>query len=428
MHYRFIAAWAIALTIAQLLPAQAEPTITSPAPANGASPSGPFVFTFSEAMDPALTGVDFFDLTTFSTLPTTSAWSAGNTVLTCTPAPAFPANRQIVWSAYGENPAGEPLGGTQGGLFTTSGGGSSGNGTNAFTTFSVGKVHHYNQTSAGLPALDALTPYDFSGVTALASNRTAMNVRLTMPTGSMSNLTQLPSQPEIYILYGFNTSLNSLDATFPAGNYTFLVEAAASNQTVVVNLPTTNVMAQPGAPHVTNYTAAQAVNPSQPFVLGWDAFPGGTAADYIDVDIGTNYVSPNPGAPGALTGTARTFTIPAGTLQPGSTYFSRIGFFRRVGTTNGTHRADAYRATYTEFSVVTAGGGGALVLTNANWTPGLVSFDVQCTAGQTVTVERASSLVGANWTKLLTTNSPGTQFQVVSPGPPPLFFRARNGP
>jgi len=64
-------------------------------------------------------------------------------------------------------------------------------------------------------------------------------------------------------------------------------------------------LAQPGAPHLTNYTAAQAVKPNQAFVLGWDAFPGGTAADYIDVDIGTAYGAPNPGLPGALTGTAR---------------------------------------------------------------------------------------------------------------------------
>src|SRR5205823_1040286 len=33
-------------------------------------------------------------------------------------------------------------------------------------------------------------------------------------------------------------------------------------------------MPQPGAPHLTNYPAAQSVNAAQPFVLGWDAFPG----------------------------------------------------------------------------------------------------------------------------------------------------------
>jgi hypothetical protein len=267
-------------------------------------------------------------------------------------------------------------------------------------------------------------------MTALSSNRTATNVVLTLPTAAVSNLTQLPLQPEMYILYGVNTSLSTHDATFPAGDYSFLVKAVSSNQTVVVNLPTTNIMAQPGAPHLTNYAAAQTVNPSQAFVLGWDAFAGGTAADYIDVEVGTAYGSPNPGLPGALTGTARTFTIPAGTLQPNSNYFSRVGFFRHVGATNANYATAAYRATYTEFSLSTTGI-GQLVLTNASWTPSVFSFDVLCTNGQTVTVEYTNVLTAVNWTKLLTTNSPGTQFHVVSPQAtsyPSLFYRARNGP
>ena len=164
--------------------------------------------------------------------------------------------------------------------------------------------------------------------------------------------------------------------------------------------------------------------------LGWDAFPGGTSADYIDVDIGTAYGSPDPGWPGALSGTARTFTIPAGTLQPNSTYLSRVGFFRHVGATNADHAIAAYRATYTEFSLTTVGG-GQLALINPSWTPGAFSFDVRCTNGQTVTVEYTNVLTAVNWTKLLTTNSPGPQFHVVSTqaaAHPRLFYRARNGP
>ena len=432
MRCYFIRSLVLTWALMHLSPAQAEPTITSPPPANGVSPSAAIVFTFSEAMNTNLTEVTFYNFSPpYNALPTTAVWSGGDTVLTCTPSPAFPANSTIVWSAYGENPAGDPLGGTPGGLFTTgTGSGGSGSGTNAITTFSVGKVHHFNQTSTGSPTLDPTTPYDFSGVTALSSNRTATNVVLTLPTASVSNLTQLPLQPEIYILYGFGTSLSTYDATYPAGDYSFLVKAVSSNQTVVVNLPTTNILAQPGAPHLTNYPAAQAVNPSQAFVLGWDAFTGGTAADYIDVDIGTAYGTPNPGLPGALTGTARTFTIPPGTLQPNSNYLSRIGFFHYVGATNGSYATAAYRATYTEFSLITTGS-GPLVLANASWTPGVFSFDVLCTNGQIVTVEYTNVLKAVNWTRLLTTNSPGTQFHVVSTQAaayPSLFYRARNGP
>jgi hypothetical protein len=316
-------------------------------------------------------------------------------------------------------------------LFTTGGGGGGGSGTNAITTFSVGKILHYNQTSASLATLDPSTPYGFSGVTVLASNRTATNITLTLPTAAVSNLTQLPLQPEIYLVSTYRTTLSSFDADFPAGSYSFLVKSVASNQTVVVNLPTTNIMAQPEAPHLTNYVAAQTVNPSQPFVLGWDAFPGGTAGDYIDVDIGTGYGSPNPGQPGALNGTARTFTIPAGTLQVNSNYLSRVGFFRHSGLTNGTYAADAYRATYIEFTLSTATNvQSPLVLTNARWTGGVFSFDVLCNSGQVVTVEFTNRVGAGPWTKLLTTTNAGTQFHVVPPSnpPPSQFYRARNGP
>src|SRR5262245_37846182 len=93
--------------------AQVEPTIVSTVPPNfatGVSPSAAVVFTFSEPMDVDETTADFLDSTTFMTLPTTPVWSAGNTVLTCTPTPAFPANRLIVWSVFGQNVNTDPLG------------------------------------------------------------------------------------------------------------------------------------------------------------------------------------------------------------------------------------------------------------------------------------------------------------------------------
>lgn len=430
MRRDFVSFLVLTWALLQLSPAQAEPTIISPPPANGVAPSAAIVFTFSEAMDTAATTATFFDSTTFALLPTTAAWSSGDTVLTCTPSPAFPATRMIIWSVDGQNPAGDSLGGTPGGIFTTGAGSGGGGGTNAITTFSVGKLHYYAQTSTGSPTLDPTFPYSFNAVTTLSSNRTATNVVLTLPTSSVSNLTQNPLHPEMYFLSGYNTNLGTYDATFPAGNYSFLVKAVSSNQTVVVNLPTTNIMAQPNAPHLTNYTAAQVVNPSQAFVLGWDAFSGGTASDYIYVDIGGVYSSTNLGSPGALTGTARTFTIPAGTLQPNSNYDSTISFYRHVGATNATYATNSFRATGTHFSLFTTGS-SPLVLTNASWSPGVFSFDVICTNGQTVTIEYTNVLSAGAWPKLLTTNSPGTRVHIVSPQAgsyQSLFYRARNGP
>jgi hypothetical protein len=100
----------------------AAPTIVStdpPAGATGVSPATSVVITFSEAMDTSLTFATFLASNPVEYVPTSQAWSAGNSVLTCTPTPAFPANREILWGVNGQNPAGQPLGGYTGGTFTT---------------------------------------------------------------------------------------------------------------------------------------------------------------------------------------------------------------------------------------------------------------------------------------------------------------------
>ena len=429
---------ALTVLLASLWHAQAQPTLVSSVPATGATSVGPnaaVVFTFSEPMDVDTVAVSFFGtlpqppyVTNYNFL---QAWNASTNILTCTPSPGFLSGAQVFWTVDGADLATGNYMDMTNGYFTagTGGGGGGGSGTNAITTFSVGKVHHYNQTSSGSPTLDPSTPYGFSGVTSLSSNRTATSVTLTNPISTDFSLFHLPPpSAEIFILATNFTSLSTWDATFPAGNYSFFVQAATSNQTVTVNLPTTNSMAQPGAPHLTNYPAAQMVSPSQTFVLGWDAFSGGTTADYIDVDIGSAYNSPDPGQPGALTGTARTFAIPAGTLQPNSNYLSRVGFFHFVGSTNASYATAAYRATYTEFSVITTSG---LMLTNPVYAPGNFSFDVLCPTGQTVTVEYKTNLTTSLWQTLLTTNSQGnSRFHAIAPQAVTnrsIFFRARNG-
>ena len=318
------------------------------------------------------------------------------------------------------------------GTFSTgTGGGGGGSGTNAITSFSVGIVHDYEQTSTALPTIDSTLSYGFTAVTSLSSNRTATNILLTLPTGSVSNLVNYFSAPEDYLLFASDTNLTTFNDTFPSGNYTFNVKAVSSNQTVVVNSPAG--MVQPGAPHVNNYTAAQSVDPTQPFVLGWDAFPGGTSADYIAVVVGSEFSSADPESPGALTGTATSVTVPAGTFQSDSSYEGSISFYRFVFTTNSSgYTTTAYRATATRFSLNTSSGSGTgpLILTNATYTTANFSFDVLCSPGQTVTVDYRTNLAAGPWQTLLTTNSPGSSFRVIAPQAatnPTLFFRARDG-
>jgi hypothetical protein len=316
------------------------------------------------------------------------------------------------------------------GSFTTSSGGGSGvgSGTNRITSFIVGKIHFYDQTSAGAPTLEPEIPYFFTASTTLASNRTATGITLTMPTGGVSNLMQNFVAPENYFFFGTYTNLAAFNATFPAGNYVFNVMASTSNQNVTVNLPAG--LTQPNAPHVANYAAAQAINPAQPFQLTWDAFQGGTTADHISLAIGDTFETPDAGSPGALTGTATSFTIPAGTLQPGSNYNATLTFSRSTGTSNASYAATAFVSTSTDFRVNTSGViTPPVILTNASWSNGTFSFDVRSAAGQGLIIEFSSTLLTNQWATLLTTNNASGSVRIShTTGSSHLFYRARKSP
>lgn len=419
--------FAVIFSLALLCQAQAQVIVgsTPAVGATGVSPNTTVVFTFSAAVLPS-TAATFYDNGT--PVAATPSWN-GFTSVTYTPVSGFPAGKMIVWVVAGMSQVGQPV--NSGGFFTTStGGGSGGSGTNAITSFTLGKMHAYQQSSTSAPTLHPLSPYAFDAITTLSSNRTATNIQLTLPSSAVSNLVQNPTRPEAFSLYAYNANLTTFDNTFASGSYSFLVKAAASNQTVAVNFPAT--LAQPPAPHLTNYTAAQTVNPAQAFTLAWDPFAGGGSTDYVYVAIGDVITSTNFGLPGALPGTATTFTIPAGTLQANSNYDSMIGFYRAVSVTNGNNYVTTvYRATMTGFTLTTLGTNSTpLILTNGVVAPSNFSFDVLCATGQTVTVQYRTNLAAGSWQTLFTTNSPASRFRATAPQATTnrtLFFRAKNG-
>ena len=416
--------------------ALAQPAIIQTVPANlatGVTASAPVVFTFSTAMDTTATSATFLDLTSSGLATVIPVWSAGNTVLTCTPLPAFGSGHNIEWFVSGQDTLANLLnsGAPVIGSFTTgSGGGGSGN-TNLMTGFAVGRVWEYNQISTAAPLLDTNNPYIFSGVTGLASNRTATAVTLTLPTAAVSNLVQNILFPWEFYMGGYNTNLATFNATFPSGNYIYNVTATASNQQVTVNLPN---YTQPNAPQISNYAAAQAVNPSLPFTLTWNAFNGGGSTDYVEVVVGgTLFETPGFGLTNALHGTATSVTIPAGIMAANSNYLAEVGFYHAVITTNGSTITEAYVASVTSFNIATASSSApAPVFTNAVLSGGTFGFDILTSTGQTVTVIYTNNLKSASstWPILLTTNSTVSKFHISDPHSstnPILFYRARNG-
>ncbi|MGO8676208.1 MAG: Ig-like domain-containing protein [Limisphaerales bacterium] len=412
--------------------AQAQPTIVSTVPVNGAtgvSTTAPVVFTFSVAMNPTATTADFLNDSTFTGLATTAAWSGGNKVLTCTPNPAFPAATAILWFVDGQTAGGTALGGTPEGTFTTEGYFD----TNQYTAFGVGDAIYYSQTSTAAPALSTNGPYLFFADITVSSNQSPNSATVQLPSNSVSNLTQNPVEPWLFTLSAASSNQTTLDNAFGNGNYLFALDTASTNELATIDLPATLV--QPGAPQISDYTAAQSVNPAQAFTLTWEPFVGGTASDTIFVTIGADFSTAAPTTSNALPGTATSVAIPANTLQPGSNYDSFISFYHLILNSNisAGYTTAAYRYSSTEFNLsTTVGASTPVTLTNMSWSGHTFSFNVASALGQSLIIQFTTNTPPfSQWQTLLTTNSTTGVVQVADSANTTnrhVFYRAQAGP
>ena len=179
-------------------------------------------------MNPTSTVAAFYDQNAgFESPPVIPVWSAGNTVLTCTPWPAFANNHIIDWEVFGLDATGNPLAGATTGSFTNVAGVNGGSGTNAYTFFQVVHYTFYYQSSASPPVLFPNITYEFFAQTLLASNRTATNITVTIPVRlAVSNLVEELLTPERFSVAVFDTNiLRTFTTNFPSGNYIFNVSA-----------------------------------------------------------------------------------------------------------------------------------------------------------------------------------------------------------
>jgi hypothetical protein len=187
------------------------------------------------------------------------------------------------------------------------------------------------------------------------------------------------------------TNQTSFDTTYPTGNYTFnLFTLDNGNKFPVLNLPTP---VYPSTPRVSNYSAAQTINPASSFLLQWDAFAGGTTNETIwciIIDGNGNWVfsTPRPltDLANALKGTATSVTIPAGTLQLGSNYLGTL-IFSRIMSTNTTGYPGAVGVTSasaeTTFAMATTAPLQATTASLPNGTNGTAyNFSLAASGGQ----------------------------------------------
>jgi hypothetical protein len=158
-------------------------------------------------------------------------------------------------------------------------------------------------------------------------------VTLKLPGGTVNGI-PTSDAGETFSLGDVFGSDTALEAAYPPGTYAFDFDTAHDGlRTVLLSLPSP---AFPNPiPHVTNFTAAQSVNPAADFVLGWDPFVGGVTGDSIMLNVlddSGNLVFPSADDPnGGIINTGTSFaTIKANTLQPGRTYSGQLLFRHRT--------------------------------------------------------------------------------------------------
>ncbi len=180
--------------------------------------------------------------------------------------------------------------------------------------------------SAGPFSMEA-TAFVFEAVINLATNLDGMasSAVLSLP-GEGPSLMKKVGTTE-FAVGAVTNAFTNITSAYPDGTYEFTI----FSNTIAVTLPEGADL--PNAPTLSNYAAAQKINPAEDFTLRWSPFITGGVLDAISVTVddtngGTLFKSGDFGCPGELDGTATSIVIPANTLASNATYRTQIIFVK----------------------------------------------------------------------------------------------------
>lgn len=225
------------------------------------------------------------------------------------------------------------------------------------------KGKEFSQTGTGTPVLQSGTPYYAGTFVSLTSANSVTNATLRLPSTVTTNLSFNGDGTQLQLQDLNFASQAAMDAVFGSGYYTYTLKGRTDGtKTVALYL---SGDAYPAAPRISNFTAAQAVDPANNFTVTWDAFANGSVNDYVQFvvsdanDQNDVYRSGDPGGAGALDGTSTSFQIPGGTLSSGQTYTGRLLRYRPsyVDSTSYGFGVVGLAGYYSEtiFTIVTTG-------------------------------------------------------------------------
>jgi hypothetical protein len=361
------------------------------------------------------------------------SWSGDGKTLTATRSGGFPGNSVIYWTLVGTgffSDDGFPLGGNETGAFITGAGGGGGGSTPTGTVeLSLFRFASYDQFSAADPVLATSNIYNFSAYADSTASRQLTNVVLTLPGGQTQPLFTIPFVGTNFFHVVTTNVLANLNALYGPGNYGFSLQAPSSNQTVNLTLPAN---AFPGAPKLSNYAAAQAVDPAAPFTLTFNA--GGVASDFAYISISepetgnSLFESGDFGSADALKGTSNQLVFAAGTFQPGKTYELMIE--RWIGASNqvGGVISSVGVGTITRSRLKTSDGSLPAVISLSNPAFTGNAFTLTATVnvtGQSYILERSSDTT--NWFNVTTDFFSSTSQVMTDPNPnnPHFLYRVK---
>ena len=264
------------------------------------------------------------------------------------------------------------------------------------------------------------------------------NANVTLPTTAGRGFPAGSTAMELQIRESF-TNQTTFDTVYPAGSYTFnLFTLDNGNQFPVLTLPPP---VYPSTPQISNYPAAQTINPNAAFALQWNAYSGGTTNDTIwcfilDTNGAQVFSSPYPGTDFAnsLKGTATSVSIPSGTLQSGRSYTGVLEFFRNTSiNTNGYPGALGATFVCSETAFVLATLSPApLAGQPTRLSPAQFGFTLGGVPGSNYTVLTTTNvaLPMSNWFTLLVTNlpAPSVFIQDNQATNQQRFYRIKAGP
>lgn len=364
-------------------------------------------------------------------------WSTDKQTLYCRYNSDLPANTAIAWTL---NPVGQPVG------FKDLAGNAFPSNTGSFVTGAsaspagadvkrilLGKGRLYTQsgaTAVGPGLVVASVDGQFRSLNAVT------NGTFTLP-DARSNPIEFNSDHsglETDVPYG---NQSDLDLFYPNGDYVVALDAIRDGSHSVTVSVTGDQY--PNAPTISNLAAAQTINPAAPFTISWQQFAGGTASDFILLDIESEYGNavfrtPDVIEAGALGGTATDVTLPVGTFGAGRVYHATLTFLRVSDSDSVSYPGTTVFAGYyaqTQFTIATTGTVVAPAFSNLTTSSSLFSGALFGDAGIPYTIESTSDFV--SWNTITTMNvdagadSLPFAFPMTGDASGRQFFRAHEG-